>query len=357
MAKKLKKKDKKNLIIATSVIVSVFVLLTLVAVFSNRGEKVPQNPEGTTGNLAGNLNAGGVVCEYDGKIYFSNPYDGGALYVMNSDETECKKLSTAVATSINVAGGYIYYFQSGSSGAAGLGGVRIPLSFIRMHVDGKRGYTMARSVIVRAQIVGDWVYMEGTADKEHNSPYLIRMDTNAEKTENVANFALNPACAVGNTIYYNNVLENHNLMAYNTLTGGTSLVLEANVWNPVYDGGYIYYMAPADGYQLRRYDLANGTVEILTDEKVESFNVYNGYIYYQTFGDIAHLAFMRTDGSGMTVLTNGNYNSISMTDRFVYFRDYWNETSMYHTIPGSTYYEPVNAALEAAVEEIEKQNK
>ena len=175
MAKKLKKKEKKNLIIASSVIVSMIVVLTMVAVFSRRGEKVPPNPEGTIGNISGNLNAGGLVCESDGKVYFSNPYDGGSLYVMNSDETECKKLSTAVATSINVTGDYIYYFQSGSSGAAGLGGVRIPLSYIRMHTNGKRGYTMTRSVIVRAQVVGDWVYMEGTADNNHTYPYFQSM--------------------------------------------------------------------------------------------------------------------------------------------------------------------------------------
>ncbi len=357
MAKKLKKSDKKNLIIATSVIVSMIVLLALVAVFSRRGEKVPPNPEGTIGSLPGNMNTGGLVCESDGKIYFSNPYDGGSLYVMNLDETDCKKLSTSVATSINVTGDYIYYFQSGSSGAAGLGGIRIPLSYIRMHVNGKRGFTMTRSVIVRAQVIGDWVYMEGTADKEHDAPYLIRMDTNGTTTETVANFALNPSCSAGDLIYYNNVLENHNLMCLNTKTGVSTLILEANVWNPLYDNGYIYYMAPADNYQLRRYSLSDGTIEVLTNEKVESFNVYRGYIYYQTFGDTAHLAFMNTDGSNQTVLTNGNYNSISMTNGYVYFKDYWNETSLYHTYPGSTSYEPVNAALEAAIAEIEKQNK
>ena len=46
-----------------------------------------------------------------------------------------------------------------------------------------------------------------------------------------------------------------------------------------------------------------------------------------------------------------------MTSGYVYFKDYWNDTSLYHTLPGSMYYEPVDAALEAAVEEIEKANK
>ncbi|MBO4882807.1 MAG: DUF5050 domain-containing protein [Lachnospiraceae bacterium] len=357
MAKKMSQSDRKKLMIAISAMALVVVALVLVTLFSRRGEKVPSNPEGTVGNIAGNINNGGIVCESDGRIYFSNPYDGGALYSMNTDETDCKKISTAVASSICVAGNYIYYFQSGSSGASGLGGVRVPNSFIRSHIDGQHGYTMSRDVVVRAQVVGDYVYMEGTADNNHNYPYFQRMPIGGGDAELLARYGINPSCAVGNIIYYNNTESNHYLMAYNTVTKNTYEVLEGNIWNPVYDNGYIYYMAPADGYQLRRYSLNDQTIEILTNEKVESFNVYRGYIYYQTFGDTAYLAFMNTDGSGSTIVAYGNYNSISMTSNYIYFKDYWNETSLYHTRYGTTYYEPVNAALQAALENIVENEK
>ena len=347
-----KKTDKKSIIIAAAIILGFSVILVLSAIFFKRGEHVPSNPAGTIGNIAGNLNNGGIVCESEGRIYFANPYDSGSLYSMNVDETDCRKISTSVATSINVAGGYIYYFQSGSSGAAGLGSVRVPHAFIRSHVDGSHGYTISRDVVVKAQVVGDRLFLEGTADNNHNAPYFMGVDTSGENMELLAQFGINPSCAYGDLIYYNNTEGDHNLMVYDTKSGSTALVLEGDFWNPVLDGGYIYYMVPSEGYQLRKYSLSDKTIEIVVSEKVESFNVLNGYIYYQTMGDNPHLAFVRTDGSGSTVVANGYYNSISMTSGYVYFKDYFNETSLYHTIPGSTSYSPVNSALNAALENI-----
>ncbi len=352
-----KKTDKKAIIIAVSVIVLFSVILVISAVFFKRGEKIPSNPSGTIGNIAGNLNNGGIVCEADGRVYFANPYDGGSLYSMNVDETDCKKISSAVATSINVAGHYIYYFQSGSSGAAGLGSVRIPHAFIRSHIDGSKGFTISRDVVVKAQLVGDRLYLEGTADNNHDAPYFLGVDTSGENMEILAQFGINPSCASGDLIYYNNTEGDHNLMVYDTKSGTTAPVLEGDFWNPVIDGGYIYYMVPSEEYQLRKYSLSDRTIEIVVSEKVESFNVLNGYIYYQTMGDNPHLAFVRTDGSGSTVLANGYYNSISMTSGYVYFKDYFNETSLYHTVPGSTSYSPVNAALDAALENIVTEDK
>ena len=352
MAKK-KPDDRKKLLIAIAAVLSVLVFLAIFTIFFSRGEKVPSNPAGTVGNLSGNINNGGLLCESGGRIYFSNPYDGGALYSMNVDETDCKKVSTAVANSICVAGNYIYFFQSGSSGASGLGGVRTPNSFIRCHLDGSKGVSMSRQVVVRAQLVGDYVYMEGTADDTHDRPYFFRMDTAGKEEENLANFGINPACAQGDFIYYNGTVADHYLYAYNTINGSSSLLLEDDTWNPVIDGDYIYYMCPSEGYQLRRYSMSSGSVEILVKEKVESFNVYKGYVYFQTFGDDPHLAFMLADGSTTpVVLVNGVFNSISMTNGYVYFRDYFNEAVLYHTFPGSPSYSQCDAAKEAAMENV-----
>ena len=352
-----KKTNKKSIIIAAASMLVIVAVLTVVSIFSSRGERIPDNPPGTVGNIPGNINNGGIICEHDGKIYFSNPYDGGALYSMNLDETDCKKISTSVASSICAAGDYLYYFQSGSSGAAGLGGVRVPTSFIRCHLDGSKGYTMTRNVVVRAQVIDNYIYAEGTADAEHDAAYFFRMDIAAkEKEEILAPFAINPACVSGNRIYYADTSSSRNLQAYNTQSGGSSTIIEDNVWNPVLDGGYIYYMAPGDGYQLRRYSLSDNTIEIISNEKIESFNVYNGYVYYQTFGDNAYLGFMLTNGENATVLTGGNYNSISMTSGYVYFKDFFNEDALYHTRLGSTYFEPVNAAASAALENIKTEN-
>ena len=46
---------------------------------------------------------GGLFCESDGVIYFSNPYDEGMLYSMSSDMEKVKKLSDDNVSYLNVA--------------------------------------------------------------------------------------------------------------------------------------------------------------------------------------------------------------------------------------------------------------
>ncbi len=93
-------------------IIFIFVLALIIGGFtalSHYSNKVYYNEEDVTGNLAGNLYNGGLYCEVDGTIYFSNPADDGALYSMAPDCTDVKKLSTDKVASINADEHYIYY--------------------------------------------------------------------------------------------------------------------------------------------------------------------------------------------------------------------------------------------------------
>ena len=74
------------------------------AILSYLSGRVPANDISVTGNTAGNLNNGGLFAESEGRVYFSNAYDGGCLYSMNSDETDLKKLGSSSVNSINVGG-------------------------------------------------------------------------------------------------------------------------------------------------------------------------------------------------------------------------------------------------------------
>ena len=114
---------KKNIkaILTGIILLLVFVLLIVVYVLQKRVVPVPDS---TVGNTAGNANNGGMFCEYNGIVYFSNPYDGGALYSMSPDESNIKKLISANVSHINAGGKYLFYYQNGNSGSAGLGYLR-----------------------------------------------------------------------------------------------------------------------------------------------------------------------------------------------------------------------------------------
>ncbi len=330
----------------TLVLLIIFVVVALgagiyTAVVNTRTVRLPENTAGTVGNTAGNINNGGLFCELAGKVYFSNSFDNYTLYSMNVDESDITRISGAVVSNILGAGDYLYYFQRSESGETGLGGVRVPFSFNRCRVDGKKATSLARCVVTSGQLVDNTLFLQGMDD---DGAYFFQIDINGENYKEIGRYVLNPASSYGSAIFYNSTVDNHYLMKYDTKTGISSTLLKENVWNPIYYGDHIYYMDPGNDYQLRRYSLSEGTIEILTTDKVQLYNVGNGLIYYQTMGNVPGLYFMSTDGKGQTLIANGQYTDINMTSMYVYFRDFFDDTVTYHAITGSTSYSAFSAA-------------
>ena len=85
-------------------------ILLLLAGFSVLKEfqgRIPSNDITVTGNTGGNLNNHGLFAEADGRVYFSNAYDGGCLYSMtplwqalglmiSSETSSCPDLSVLI---------------------------------------------------------------------------------------------------------------------------------------------------------------------------------------------------------------------------------------------------------------------
>ncbi|MCR4895322.1 MAG: DUF5050 domain-containing protein [Lachnospiraceae bacterium] len=340
--------SKTQKVILSIVIVLVLAVGVLTTIFSHRAESVPHNPDGTVGNLAGNINNGGLFAECDGKVYFANSFAGDSLYSMNVDETEMTKVSDAQAVNILAAGNYIYYFQKGVSGNQGLGSVRVPYAFIRSHTDGNKASSLVRNVVVYGQLLNDTLFLMGYDDDENLTFFRIQTD----KTEELklADYTINPASVSGDRIYYNGTVNDHYLYSLNPATNSSSLVLEEDMWYPIVEGGYVYYLDLRNDYQLRRYSFSTGVVEILSEERISEYNVGYGYIYYQTMGDDPHLSVMRSDGSDPRVIASGVYTNLNLTSRYLYFKDFFTEGYTYHSPLGTGSYGVFDAAKDAASE-------
>lgn len=332
------KKEAKIVLIAVGIVL-IFFAAALGMMFMGQ---IKMNPEGTVGNTAGNINNSGLFCEYDGRVYFSNVFDGGSLFVMNPDETELKRLKTLKVRNILAGGSYLYYFQTGSSSSeSGPGQIQGVRSFDRCKLNGSSSASLTRDTVVSAQLVDNYLYLL-TAPRTGPLFYKIRINKKDKVT--LAEYNINPACAENGVIYYNNTQEDHYLYALNTKTEAASIVWRGNLWNPVKEGDYVYYMDVANNYRLCRYSLSQDVIEVLTHDRVDCFNVGGGYIYYQKNGADAQLKRMLTDGSNMAVIAEGNYTNINMTSQYVYFQPFGDETVMYHSPLGSGYYERFQAA-------------
>lgn len=336
---------KKNtqILIVISTFVVLFLLLGGVLLLSGH---VVQNPDGTIGNTAGNINNSGLVCEHDGMVYFANAYDGGSLYSMTPDEQNLRRLNSVETQNILAGGKYLYYFQTGAaSTGSGFGQLDGMKSFDRCDLKGNNSVGLTTDVVTAAQLVDNSLYLM-TADNDGVCFYKMGIDGEDEVT--LAEYIVNPACAKDGVIYYNGTVEEHYLYALNTKTDVSEVVWKGNLWYPVLEGDYVYYMDVPNDYRLCRYSLTQDVIEVLTNDRVDCFNVGSGYIYYQkNSATEPQLICMRTDGSNAQMIAEGIFTDINMSSQFVYFKEFGVDNIMYHSPLGSGYYEPFYGAQKA----------
>lgn len=326
----MNKTVRNNIIIAACVLAAFLVILGVIL-----SGRVAENPEGTVGNTAGNLLNDGLFCEYDGTVYFSNTSKGGALYAMNPDETNVRRLNALKVRNILAGGKYLYFFQTGSADGPSLGQIDGIRYFNRSRLNGKDITAITRDTVLTGQLVDNHLYLL-TSSKSGIS--LQKIKTDKSEQVKLTDWALNPACAVGGQIYYHGVLENHYLYALNTQNDVTSEVWRGNIWDPILEGDYVYYMDVANNYRLCRYSLSRDEIQVLTKDRADCYNVGNGYIYYQKNGASPQLMCMYTDGSNLHPLADGNFTHINMTSNYVYFQEFGREDVTYHSPLGSSTY-------------------
>lgn len=339
-------KQKVKVILILSGIVIVFAAFLVLNYFSGR---IPENPAGTVGNTAGNLYNGGYFCEdADGRVFFSNSYDNGSLYVMNADETDVEKLSSSTVQSINTGGDYLYYYMSDSSASTGLGFVRRVLGVYRSDKDGDDIETLSRNPATTLLLVDNALYVQSLPDS--GGIHLLKISTDGEEETVLSTDKIYPASAVNGRIYYNDNANSHFLYQLDTYTDATSVVVKYNMWNPVRQGDYIYFMDILENYRLCRYNLSDDVIEVLSSDRIDTFNVTDEYIYYQKSSETQPgLIRISLDGSEEIMLAEGVFSNINTTSRYVYFQEFGDTVTTLRVAHGDTEVSEFFAAANAVV--------
>lgn len=337
---------RKETIIVLIILLVVLTGLVLLVFIGN----IPKNPAGTIGNTAGNLNNNGLFCEDDGVVYFANAYDNGTLYSMNSDESGMKKLSSAIITSINSGGNYLYYYQNDSSTTSDIGNFFRYFGLYRCKKNGKDATCLKKNPISTFVLIDDFLYYPILSDNNRNS--LTKMGTDKSDEEKVLDFEINPHSVNNGVIYYNGIEDDHYLYSLDVATNQVTELYQGNLWNPIFQDNYIYYMNLDDNYSLCRYDLLSNTVQVLSTDRVDYFNVCDEYVYYQTCDANAAIKRVRIDGSEDEIIKTGVFENISITSQYVYFNGFDAPTPVYKVRTyGDALVETFDAAQDAALKE------
>ncbi len=348
---------KRRNVITVTVIILVLILLGVAKYFSKRASLIPENDPSVVGNTPGNLYNGGYFCESGDKVYFSNAYDSNALYSMNADQSEIKKLASGNTSLINVGGNYIYYYSRSSSDQSGLGYVRNGRGIYRVDSKGKNSLLLERLTTDSCILLGNLLVYTDFAEDEKSDNALVSVKTISTDGETVNTlFSGHPrlASSQAGILYYAGMEGDHYLHSLDPVSGSGSITAEANMYEPVLSNGYVYYLDLDNDYHLTSYSLSDGSVRELIPERIDSYNLYGDTFFYQTVdeNDPEGYALKRSriDGTMTETIKTGVFTDLCVTSTYVYFREFRNDLPIYCTPTyGSVNVQPFTAAMEAVL--------
>lgn len=349
----MNKRKSRSALIIIIVPVVLIVFLCVNMLIQNRLKQMKPIPKDTVGNTAGNIRGGGRFCEYKGKVYFSNPYDGYSLYVMNPDGSEMKKLLPTVVSYINAGGEYLFYYMQGSGGGAGLGYLRSTTGIYRCSLSGKEGFCLDKDMATMMVLVGDQLYTQHYDNDQFSTLYKIPAD-GSKKENQVSKDIVETACALNDKLYYAGETQDHYLYEWNTKTDSTRSIWQGNICYPTVVGDDVYFLNLDANYRLFRYNLASEELTQMTNERIDSYNIYENVIYYQTNSASAPaLMRMTLDGENQETVMTGVFHRINVTSAYTYFQPFGDDSVVYRTstfgpVEVDTFPEAMEAALKSA---------
>lgn len=275
------------------------------------------------GNTAGNLYNGGLFCEYNGVIFFSNPSDGGKLYSMDSNGNNLKKLSEDVATYINADENYVYYIRNNSGSSLDFNYVAFYRNaLVRIDRDGGNTVILDTEPCLYASLIGNYIYYIHYDELEASTLYKVRID--GEEQQQVMSEAVYTCNADGQFFYYNGMSADGSIHRYDTVSDSSTVIYVGNCFKPIVnDGVDVYYIDGDTDCSIVHTNINFDNPTFITTDSVDSYNLYGSYIYYQRYDkDGSALCMIKNDGTDFKVLREGDYCDINVTSYFVFFREY-----------------------------------
>ena len=283
--------------ITISVITIIGLLLAVLIFLSIRSSRIVYNNDNAIGNSAGNLNNGGLFCEYNDKIYFANPYDYNKLYVMNSDCTNAMNVDNI-------------------------------LKYIAVHTFVVNDDSLSGTIALS----GNSLYYQHYSD---TTPLAFhKVDIAGKKDTKISDTPYSPACVHNGTIYFSDPVGKHNILSYDTKTDKTSVLYDCNSYLADVENGYAYYIDLSKNYSLVRLNTSNKTLELLYGEKgnkVVNYNVYGNKIFFQveSTDGMTGLYRMNIDGTQIETIAIGNITNIHCTSKYTFFQYYEDQGVLY----------------------------
>ncbi len=321
----------------TLVVILIGVIFLAFLIISYFKSKTYYNDENVIGNTAGNLYNGGLFSEHNGRIYFSNFNDDGALYSMNLECSEVKKITTDKPTYINVDDHYIYYSRVNDTKQGANDGFNNFYSrgIYRINHDNSNLVMLFNGPTGLMSLYGNKILYQHYTTQTGITFYEVKINGKDEKK--LSDVPLLPASYYDGYLFYAGASDDHYIHAMNMETKEDTVIYDGNCYMPIATKDGIFFIAVDENYALCYYDLKTQTRTVLVDRFCTTYNISNDLstIYYQVDGG-ENNRICKLDLSTLVTETiiDGDYKNIHVTSNYVFFRDY-KETNTYAYSPST----------------------
>lgn len=316
----------RNTILAILLIIIVIIVLILIG--RRASVKLYDNPN-TAGNTSGNLLNGGLFCESDDKIYFTNPADDNALYSMDTDLSHQKKVCSDKVSYINAAGDYIFYTRrNDKKSTTGEGLLSLSTTgLFRITKDGKHLGKLYEDPTQVANLFGNYVYYQHYDNDNGLQLYSAKID--GSSNERLSKEGIAPYVIENGQIYYTSQDQDHMIHTINTNGSGKNVLFDGNCTSLMKAGEHLYYMDMNQDYALARIDLESNEPQTLVNTRIATYNVdaSESSVYYQ-IDDGKNNGLYRLDleNNETEQLAEGNFNFLHLVSNYLFYESYEGDT-------------------------------
>lgn len=311
-----------------TIVLIIIVIVALILIRDRTNVQLYDNPN-TVGNTSGNLLNGGLFCESDDKIYFTNPADDNALYSMNMDLSHMKKISSDKVSYINAAGNYIFYTRrNDKKSTTGEGLLSLSTTgLFRITKDGKHLGKLYEDPTQVANLSGNYVYYQHYDNDNGLQLYSAKID--GSSNEQLSEEGIAPYVIENGLIYFTGQDKDHMIHTMNTNGSGKNVLFDGNCTSLMKAGQHLYYIDMNQNYALARIDLESNEPQTLINTRIATYNVdeSESSVYYQVDdGENNGLYRLDLENNETEQLAAGNYNFLHLISNYLFYESYEGDT-------------------------------
>lgn len=311
------------------VIVLIIIVIVVLILIGNRASVKLYDDPNTVGNTSGNLLNGGLFCESDNKIYFTNPADDDTLYSMDMDLSHLKKIIDDKASYINAAGNYIFYTRRNDKKAStGEGLLSLSATgLFRITKDGKTLGKLYEDPTQVANLSGNYVYYQHYDNDKGLQLFSAKID--GSSNERLSEEGVAPYVIENGMIYFTGLDKDHMIHTMNTNGSGKNVLFDGNCTSLMKAGNHLYYMDMNQNYALARIDLESNESQTLINTRIATYNVdeAESSVYYQVDdGENNGLYRLDLENNETEQLAVGDYNFLHLISNYLFYESYEGDT-------------------------------